>query len=234
MLLPRPLIADSAIRHGGAPLLLPASWSNLALGIAVSLLVHGLFIAFFRPGWAPPAMQYLPPPPLTVWLRMEPPPAPLETLPPPVVLTEPVLPALPAIQPEIRKEREHPRKAEKKSRPAMTWVPPAVHDKPAPSSETEAPRQTGAADPFYPSPPAPVHFDAEAARRAARKMADEPDPARAGTPLAQLPPKALATETRLARNIRAAGRGDCKDGIPGGLLAPLLLALDKKDHGCKW
>jgi hypothetical protein len=68
----------------------------------------------------------------------------------------------------------------------------------------------------------------------ARELANEPDPAKAGTALAQLPPKPLATETRAARAISRAKRRDCKDGIPGGLLAPLILALDKKDSGCKW
>jgi hypothetical protein len=36
------------------------------------------------------------------------------------------------------------------------------------------------------------------------------------------------------RAIGRAKRRDCKDGIPGGLLAPLILLLDKKDSGCKW
>jgi hypothetical protein len=229
MLLSRAQFADSAIRYGGTPL--PVSWTNLALGIAVSLVLHGLLIAFFHTGWMPHAVPHiLPPPTMTVWLRMEPPPAPPETLPPPpVVLAEPVLPA-------IRQQRELSRnKADKKAAPAMTWVPPRVNkpDNAAPSSTAEA--GAGAADPFYPSAPvSPGRFDVETARRAARRFADEPDPAKAGTALAQLPPKKLATETPLARSIRAAGRGDCKDGIPGGLLAPLVLALDKKDHGCKW
>ena len=29
-------------------------------------------------------------------------------------------------------------------------------------------------------------------------------------------------------------RADCKEGIPGGLLAPLYLLLKKKDSGCEW
>jgi hypothetical protein len=74
----------------------------------------------------------------------------------------------------------------------------------------------------------------EAARRTARKMANEKDPAKAGTALAQLPDPAIASESKLARDIAGAKRGDCKDGIPGGLLAPLFLLMDKKDSGCKW
>ena len=38
----------------------------------------------------------------------------------------------------------------------------------------------------------------------------------------------------LAKAISKAKRRNCKDGVPGGLLAPLFLAMDKKDHGCKW
>ena len=68
----------------------------------------------------------------------------------------------------------------------------------------------------------------------ARSLASEPDPAKAGTAVAQLPPKALETQSKAARAIRSAKRRDCKDGIPGGLLAPLILMMDKKDSGCKW
>jgi hypothetical protein len=74
----------------------------------------------------------------------------------------------------------------------------------------------------------------DAARKMARKMANDPDPAKAGTALERLPPKPLETESRLARGIKAAKRGNCKDGVPGGLLAPLYLMMDKKDSGCKW
>lgn len=66
-------------------------------------------------------------------------------------------------------------------------------------------------------------FDRDAALQVARAMANEPDPA-----------EPYATETKLARAIASAKRRDCKDGIPGGLLAPLILLLDKKDSGCKW
>ncbi|WLI89114.1 hypothetical protein Q4S45_20820 [Massilia sp. R2A-15] len=84
-----------------------------------------------------------------------------------------------------------------------------------------------------PRPEAP-RFDLDAARRTARQAANEPDPAKAGTPLAQFPARPLETETRAARAISQAKRRDCKDGIPGGLLAPLILMMDKKDSGCKW
>ncbi|CDG86075.1 hypothetical protein GJA_5479 [Janthinobacterium agaricidamnosum NBRC 102515 = DSM 9628] len=37
----------------------------------------------------------------------------------------------------------------------------------------------------------------------------------------------------MARSMSQAKRGDCKNA-PGGLLAPLLMLMDKKDSGCKW
>ena len=112
-------------------------------------------------------------------------------------------------------------------------APPNLIALPAPA----VPAQT---DPFTvempsaPSAPSAPRFDLDAARRMARSLASEPDPARAGTALAQLPVKPLQTDTRAARAISQAKRRDCKDGIPGGLLAPLILMMDKKDSGCKW
>lgn len=70
------------------------------------------------------------------------------------------------------------------------------------------------------------HFDREAAKAAARDIAGDLGP-----------PQETLRETReekLARKIQSAARPNCKDGIPGGLLAPLYLMMDKKDSGCKW
>ena len=104
-----------------------------------------------------------------------------------------------------------------------------------------APAAPKAPDPFVveqaPEPPPPTdtpRFDLEAARTAARSLANIRDPAREGTAVAQFPEKPLETETRAARAIGAAKRRNCKDGVPGGLLAPLLMLADKKDSGCKW
>ena len=49
-----------------------------------------------------------------------------------------------------------------------------------------------------------------------------------------LPKPPLQTESKFERAIKQAKRPDCKDGVPGGLLAPIFLAMDKKDSGCKW
>lgn len=78
-----------------------------------------------------------------------------------------------------------------------------------------------------PADPGPAKtFDREAARAAARDIAAELGPAQ--------PVFKETREEKLARQIQSAARPNCKDGIPGGLLAPLYLLMDKKDSGCKW
>jgi hypothetical protein len=135
------------------------------------------------------------------------------------------------------------RPAEPAPRPELKPAEPARQNRPkrraAPRTEVIAvpKRARSAPDAFSvePSTPAPApRFDPEAARALARQLADEPDPAKAGTALERLPQKPLASETRMARAISSAKRRDCKDGLPGGLLGPLLLLMDKKDSGCKW
>lgn len=226
--------ARQSATYGRPPL------SGITLGLLCSLLVHGMLIYGYRFNWPAGAPHAAPAPPaMTVWLKMEtPPPAAELPPPPPPLLAEPAVPELPPLRlPPPRVERQ----AVKPSAPAMTWVPPAA----TAASITEsaksaaAPASADPPDPFAsPSPKeaakgAPPRFDMEAARRTARAQAHARDPAKEGTPLAQLPEPALKTETPLAREIRQAARGDCKQG-QGGLLAPIYWALDKKDHGCKW
>lgn len=78
-----------------------------------------------------------------------------------------------------------------------------------------------------PAPAGAPTFDHDAALRMARQIAAEPDPSGA-------PRQPLQAESKLARAIGAAKRRDCKDGLPGGLLGPLIIMFDKKDSGCKW
>jgi len=70
------------------------------------------------------------------------------------------------------------------------------------------------------------HFDREAAKATARDIAGD-----LGAPQTAL---SETREEKLGRKIQNAARPNCKDGIPGGLLAPLYLMMDKKDSGCKW
>ena len=186
---------------------------RLIAGLALSLLVHAVALLAWhphqpaqRPADAPASIS------IAVWLRA-----------PPVPKAAPVRVSAPsAAKPKPSTA------ARSKSRRA----PPDLIALPAPSPA--APARPDAFTVEAPSAPSAPRFDLEAARKTARALANEPDPARAGTAVAQLPPRPLETETRAARAISRASRRDCKDGIPGGLLAPLILMFDKKDSGCKW
>jgi hypothetical protein len=187
--------------------------ARVAAAIAVSLAVHALLLSIVRQP-QPPALPAAATQPLTVRLRAAPenPPA--------------AEPARPEAKPEAR------------AKPAPRLHPPRrIIAVPPPAAPSEKKPFTVDTPPDAASPPAPAtapHFDLDAARKAARMVANEPDPAKAGTALERLPPKPYETETRLEKAIKAAKRPDCKDGVPGGLLAPIYLAMDKKDSGCKW
>lgn len=208
-------------------------WGVVA-GVGLSLALHAVLIFGYRVGLPPPATAPIKKnEALTVWIRPAPMPMPMP--PAPVVAAhEPV--AKPTTAPP-RVKRETARK------PLDTDIAashPAPAQAPSPSlSPSQAitlpPRDKPAEQAAQPSAP---KFDMEAARRTARAVADEPDPKRApGTLAAQLDQHPLyekSEETQLARDIGSAKRRDCKDGVPGGLLAPLFLLMDKKDSGCKW
>ena len=196
---------------------------RLASGIGVSLALHAALLLAWRHNQVATPLPDVPASQaIAVWLRPTPPPEPQPK---------------PVPEPEAKKAR--PKPVEKTARTASS----AVRDKPARASELIAvpdpsPGEAEPADVFsvepQKDPAGGKRFDREAALRAARDMADDPDPAKAGTAVGQIPPKPYATETKMARAIAGAKRRDCKDGIPGGLLAPLILLMDKKDSGCKW
>jgi hypothetical protein len=185
---------------------------RVAAGIAISLAVHALLLAIYRQP-QPAALPAVVSEALTVRLQAAP-----EK--PPVA--EPLRPATP---PEVQPKRApRPRPLAPRRIIAVPAQPAAPEEKPfnvdtqpADAAPTPAPR-----------------FNLDAARSVARKVANEPDPAKVGTALERLPPPPLQTETKLERAIKGAKRPDCKDGVPGGLLAPIFLAMDKKDSGCKW
>jgi hypothetical protein len=182
----------------------------LVVGLALSFALHAALLFAWRQGQAPRSAIDAARPPLVLRLRPPPPPAPPKAEPAPRSASRSA--SAPAAKPKRRS-------------------PPDVIALPQPSEPAAAP-----ADAFTVEPPEPAapRFDHEAARQMARQLANAPDPARAGMAVAQLPKKELETETKAARAIGRAKRRDCKDGIPGGLLAPLILLLDKKDSGCKW
>ena len=192
---------------------------SIALGIAVSLLLHGALIFLWRhvqppvPPDTAPRMESI-----AVWIR----PLAAKPPPPPVEVIKPKREAKPVSKPKLAAARETPAVATAPAAsPQAITVVPASPATPAASSDTftqETPK-----------------FDMEAARKTARKVAGERDPSKVGTAVGQIPDKPLQTETQLARDIAQGKRGDCRSAYSGaGLLAPVLMLLDKKDSGCKW
>ena len=189
---------------------------RMVAGVALSLLVHAVLLFGWRHKQSQlPADTHPPPRAIAVWLRPLPPPPPvLPPEPPKVVQAMPKPPAA--------------RQARAARRPAPSTEVIAI-----PEAERETPAAPDSFTVRQPADAAP-RFDPDAAKKFARQIAGDPDPARAGTAVGQIPPKPLETETKAARAIASAKRRDCKDGVPGGLLAPLFLLMDKKDSGCKW
>ncbi|MES2760522.1 MAG: hypothetical protein V4693_24375 [Pseudomonadota bacterium] len=182
--------------------------SPLVVGLALSFVLHAALLFAWRQGQPPrPAADAAARAPLI--LRLRPPPPPTKAEP------APDMPSAARTQSAKPRRRVAPDVIALPEAPAAAPLPPDVFT-------------------VEPPEPAAPRFDPDAARKLARKLANEPDPSRAGMAVAQLPKKELETETKAARAIGRAKRRDCKDGIPGGLLAPFILLLDKKDSGCKW
>jgi hypothetical protein len=183
---------------------------RLLVGIILSMVLHAALLLAWRQGTRAPPAETEQARAISIWLRQPAPPPKTERA--------------PDVEKPSRPDAARAARPKRRTPPDVIAMPERPRDEAAaPDAFTVAPAE----------PEAP-HFDADAARRMARELANEPDPAKAGTAVAQLPPKPLASETRAARAIAKAKRRDCKDGIPGGLLAPLYLMMDKKDSGCKW
>lgn len=196
----------------GAPAGLLRGNRRIIAGVAISVALHGLFLAAYRESGFR-TMQAVPDAPMVLSVLIAPP-APPAPPPPP--------------------EPPHARPAQ--AAPGAPAAPRAR--RPAPAVIAVPENSSAGPDPFIVEQeqslePAPK-FDMDAARQVARANAHLRDPAKEGTALAQFPEPPLQTESKLARGIREAKRPDCKDGIPGGLLAPVYLLMKKKDSGCKW
>lgn len=197
---------------------------RIAAGVALSVAVHAMLLALYRAPAAPPA------PPASEALTVR-----LRAAPVPVPAPVPVTPSIPRAEtPAAPKTAPAPRSrsAERPARRVIA-VDPEVRQSAEESYPVEAAPEPPAQAAARETPAAP-RFDLDAARKTARLVAGEPDPAKKGTALERLPPPPLQTENKFERAIKSAKRRDCKDGVPGGLLAPLFLAMDKKDSGCKW
>jgi len=189
---------------------------RIVVAMAVSLAVHALVLNLQRRDVQHAPVQESRP--LAVRLRPPPPPPPA-----PRVEEAPAPAPVPAPRPAPRPPR----------RTQPTTPPPVIAVDPAPAPSQPDPFTVQQAPQAAQEPETP-HFDHEAARKMARSLAHIRDPAKVGTAIGQFPDQPLETETRAARAIGAAKRRNCKDGVPGGLLAPLLMLADKKDSGCKW
>lgn len=184
---------------------------RVLVGAGVSMAVHILLLFAYRPA-GPSLPAVAPDAPTSLTVRIAPPPPRVAPTPP-------------------RREPAAPR-APRPSAPKPVIAVPA------------SPRQEASPDPFVvqqadepsaaPAPDDPPRFDMNAARQTARELAGQTRLGREGMANAQFPDPPLETESKLAKAIGKAKRRNCKDGIPGGLLAPLYLMMDKKDHGCKW
>jgi hypothetical protein len=191
--------------------------NRLALGVAISLAVHVLLVTAWRTGQMRPRTEQEPARAMAVWLRPPPPAVPRVEEPPP-----------PAAAPrEPREPEPKPARAQRRPRRIIA-VPsrPQTEQQPEPFVVQPAPQAQPEAD--------TPRFDRDAARKMARGLASMRDPGKADTAVGQFPDKPLETETRAARAIAGAKRRNCKDGLPGGLLGPFILLMDKKDSGCKW
>ena len=195
---------------------------DIVLGIAVSLLLHGALLSLWRHVRPSVALDTAPRvESIAVWIR----PLAAKPPPPPAEIIKPKREAKPVSKPKRAAARETPAAATAPAAsPQAITVVPASPATPAASADTF--RQETTETP---------KFDMEAARKTARKMAGERDPSKVGTAVGQIPDKPLQTETQLARDIAQGKRGDCRSAYAGaGLLAPVLMLLDKKDSGCKW
>ena len=154
-----------------------------------------------------------------------------------------------------------PKRAKEQAVPAIAVVLLRTPEAPAPASAAPAAKparisrkkpvpaavrpasSTPAVTLVAPAPQSPVAhpeavFDHAAALAAARKLAGQPDPARAGSVGAALDARRELSETedeKLGRKIASGKRGNCLQPNGGGsLLTPLMWLIDKKDHGCKF
>jgi len=192
---------------------------GLAAILALTILLHMILLGMLRapsaplrlpdqPRWAEPlTVRILPPPPK---------PQPITRAEPPARLPKPDKPAAPPRVPAARPEPERAA-PDTPSQPTMTMVP-AQPAEPAPAGNVPA-------------------FDPDAARAAARGMANDLNPSTnwAAEKLNKGKEWKQTKEQRLGRNVENAARGDCRTEYAGaGLLAPLAMLMDKKDSGCKW
>lgn len=190
---------------------------GLVAGLAISLLLHIAVLVLMRAPTTPPAA-----PDARRWTQ----PLAVHLLPPPPPRAS-ATPSVPVRKDPPRRERAiartvAPPRRDATERTAITVVP----SRPA---DTAPPPATAEGTPA---------FDPDAARAAARAMANDLHPPATNWAAEKLNQGKEWKETkdqRLGRAVANSARPDCKTAYAGaGLLAPLLMLADKKDSGCKF
>lgn len=191
-------------------------------GVALSMVAHVALLYAWRP--APQPYQAAP------------------VAAPLVLRLQPLAPSAPPAPPVTRVQAPvpvaAPRSAPARAPRRVIAVAPKASGQSAPALAVEAQPLDAPPEPASVPAPAPKKFDLEAARQSARVVGLQDAPNADDAPLARLKKQQLEEqfqpESKAARAISAAKRGDCKDGLPGGLLAPLIMLTQKAGTGCKW
>lgn len=183
---------------------------GLAAGLAVSILLHVLLLAVWRTPSAPPAR----PDDARRWTE----PLTVRLLPPPP-------------KPITGPKQPQPASVRSVRAPAPAVVAAQPAREPAPITATPAP-------PTAPEPDMPPRFDRDAARSAARGMANDlatPSTNWAADKLNEGKAWQETRDEKLGGQVARAARSDCRTAYAGaGLFAPLIMLMDKKDSGCKF
>lgn len=206
-------------RYANTP---PLNRANVMIGLALSILVHGAFVAWTLHQRISKANEAHGAVPIEVRLvhQVHQEPRPVEEIvkPPPPVKPEKKTTEKPlASRDASAPRRPRPVEDETRKQPAIVVTAP-----PASSAE-------------------PKHLDMNAIHASIKSAVAEVDREYADTPTGQLVAKPLyppPQETKMGKMIDGTTRPDCKEQVAGmGLLAPLgalATLLDKKDNGCKW
>jgi hypothetical protein len=188
---------------------------GVAVGILLSLALHGMLVAWAWQRALPAGNRSAAQTQVVLEVRLRPAPAALPT-------------PLPDAQP---REAPPTRKAQISRTPKPIALQAATqNDKPA------------VVNPAAPTPAAPEkHMDVESVRAGLGAIVAEVDREKRDTPVGQLithplyPPEA---DNKMARAVEGSSRSDCRNSIANtGLLAPLVIltmAFDRKNSGCKW
>lgn len=188
--------------------------ANVAIGIALSLLLHGVAMLWWW-NMTPPGAGLTERALRTLQVRL------LRELPP-----------VPPPAPEISQGKNLPQATARPLRTARTAQPGAPTPPPPTATAPVSPANPVAAE---------KHIDLAAVHASLAAIVAEDDRERGETPVGQLQAKPLYRpddDNRVGKAIRSTTRPDCRNNIANtGLLAPLFLlamAADKKDSGCKW